>query len=55
MQRRFNIGDKVTWMTVNGPKVGAIERLQENGILVRLPSGKCIIANETSLHLWKEI
>lgn len=50
----FNIGDKVQWDTVKGPKTGVIERIDQRGILIRLPNQKCIIANETSLKaVWQ--
>ena len=45
----FNIGDKVQWDTVKGPKTGVIESKRADGYLIRLDNGKCIVAHETSL------
>lgn len=45
----FSVGDKVQWDTVKGPKQGVIESIDARGYLIRLPSGKCIIAHENSL------
>ena len=48
---KFNVGDRVSWDTVNGLKMGVIERFEPRGILIRLPSGKIIYAHENSLTL----
>jgi len=50
----MTIGDKVTWMAVNGPKVGVIEEKRGEGYLVRLPNQKFIIAHKKSLKPWNE-
>ena len=50
----MSIGDKVTWDTVTGPKVGRIRRFTEGGIVISLPGGKIVIAHESSLKQWKD-
>lgn len=50
----MSIGDKATWDTVTGPKVGVIERFDEMGIVIRLPNKKAVIAHESSLKQWKD-
>jgi len=47
-------GDQVTWMAVNGPKTGVIEKKRGEGYLIRLPNQKCVIAHKKSLKQWNE-
>lgn len=46
----MDIGDKVKWESVHGPKTGVIESKWKGWYIVRMENGKCIIAAETSLH-----
>ena len=54
MQREFKIGDKVTWDTVSGPKVGSIESEWNGWYIIRLENKKAIVADLSSLRLWNE-
>jgi len=45
----FQIGDRVTWMTVKGPQIGSIARFDERGIVIHLEDGKAILAHKSSL------
>lgn len=49
LKSSFEVGDKVQWDTVKGLKTGVIESERPDGYLIRLESGKCIVAHENSL------
>ena len=39
----LKVGDLVTWRSINYNPNGVVERVDERGALVRLPSGKCVL------------
>lgn len=45
----MTIGERASWLAVNGPCEGEVEQFCEKGILVRLDNGKCVILNENSI------
>lgn len=49
MNELFNIGDRVSYASIRGTETGVIEEDMLGEYLVRLPSGKVVICNETSL------
>lgn len=46
----FEIGEKVSWMTVSGPKNGVVESIDESGVIIRLANRKVIRADFGSLN-----
>lgn len=53
MHEGFRIGEKVSWMTVNGPRTGRIEAITEKGITICLGNGKTIVADFRSLKKFR--
>lgn len=45
----FNIGDKVTWMAVNGPVSGVIEQFGNGYAIIRLANNKVVPVSINSL------
>ncbi len=45
----FSISDRVSWMTVNGVRLGSVAEFTERGIVIHLDNGKVIVANSRSL------
>lgn len=44
------IGERISWMTVNGKSPGVIEKKTELGHFVRLDNGKAVIVHEESIR-----
>lgn len=49
MGKGFEIGDKVSWMAVNGRKSGEVKEIDGDNIIIQLDSGAFIIADLRSL------
>ena len=43
VHENLKVGDRVTWRSINYNPSGVVERVDERGALVRLPSGKCVL------------
>lgn len=52
----MKVGNKVVWMTVNGPRTGIIEEIQPGGYaLIHLPNGRYSLVHETGFSNGMEI
>ena len=49
MDSDFEIGERVSWMAVNGRETGEITEFFERGIVIQLKNGKAVLADEKSL------
>lgn len=47
---KYNIGETIRWMAINGAKTGRIEAKDEKGYLVRLGNGKVVYVHEKSIN-----
>lgn len=45
----MTIGETISWMTVNGPKTGVVERSDGERHLVRLENKKAVIVDFSSV------
>lgn len=46
---KYDVGDRITWEAVNGPKSGFISEETPLGYMVLLDNGKCVIVHENSI------
>ena len=49
-EKVMQVGEKVSWMTINGPKNGEVEGNQGEYIIIHLDNGKTIVADLRSLR-----
>jgi hypothetical protein len=47
MRDGCKVGDVVGWQAVNGPVMGTVERVDDEGLLVRLRDGRQMILSTT--------
>lgn len=47
MREGCKVGDVVGWQAVNGPVMGTVERVDDEGLLVRLRDGRQTILSTT--------
>lgn len=45
----FEIGTRVTWETVNGPRTGVVINHRGNDYIVDIGNGKCVLVGKKSI------
>ena len=48
-EMEFEIGTKVTWETVNGPRTGVVINHRGSDYIVDLGNGKCVLVGKGSI------